>query len=244
MKKILIPAAACAVLAGGLLLTVALSLNSIIRSAVVNFGPKLTGGSVSLEEVRISPLSGRGGLKGLVIGNPEGFRSGSAFELDEVRIGVNVRSILSRTVIVDEVFIKGAKVTYEAGLKGSNIGAILMNIESFAGKGAKERPSGSDGPSKKVRIGSFTFMDATLSVSGTILEGRTLSARLPKIHLKDIGGDDGIMPARAVARIFRELTRSIVRAATRGGLRAGETGEDAKKQVQNAIKGLKVLFGR
>ena len=65
--------------------------------------------------------------------------------------------------------------------------------------------------------------------------------RLVDIHdirLKDIGGDKGMTPTQAAAKVFKTLTRSIMKAATGRG-RAGRAFEAAKKR---ALKGLKGLF--
>ena len=60
------------VLAVVLFIGVYLFLNSIVRSGVETALPMVTGTPVKLNSVAISLLSGKGTLKGFIIGNPEG----------------------------------------------------------------------------------------------------------------------------------------------------------------------------
>ena len=57
------------------------SFNSIVKNGVEAMGPKVLGADVAMEEVNISMFSGKGQLKGITIGNPDGFHTESAFRL-------------------------------------------------------------------------------------------------------------------------------------------------------------------
>ena len=67
------------------------SLDGIVQTAVEKFGTEIVGAKVSLADVEISATSGKGILRGLKVGNPEPFKTDSAFSspltkssLDEV----------------------------------------------------------------------------------------------------------------------------------------------------------------
>ncbi len=54
------------------------SLNRIVKAGVETVGPKVTGTTVTLRQVKISPFSAQGTLGGLLVGNPAGFKTDSA----------------------------------------------------------------------------------------------------------------------------------------------------------------------
>src|SRR2546427_6935112 len=112
-----------------LLIVVALTmvgvyLNSMIKTGVEAVGPKITGTTVKLHAVDLSPFSGQGRLKGLVIGNPPSFQAASAFKLADAKVKVDLKSALSDKLIIEEILIDGPEITYEAGPSGSNISKI------------------------------------------------------------------------------------------------------------------------
>jgi len=75
--------------------------------AIVRIGPQVTGTSVELAEVSLKPLSGELVLRGLNIGNPEGFVAPHVFalvgidlaiDMDTVNEPVLVKSILNKNL--------------------------------------------------------------------------------------------------------------------------------------------------
>jgi hypothetical protein len=76
MKKLLVRIAIGLVV---LIVLVALGihffLDSAVKKGVETLGPKMTKVDVKLDSVSISLLSGSGKIKGLVVGNPEGYKT-------------------------------------------------------------------------------------------------------------------------------------------------------------------------
>ena len=64
-------------------------LNKGIKSGVETYGPRVTQTPVTLEDVQLSILSGSGMLKGLHVGNPEGYNSENIFALGQIDLKVN-----------------------------------------------------------------------------------------------------------------------------------------------------------
>lgn len=239
MKKLFSFLVVSAVSLGGIVVVLYVFLGSMVKTGIETFGPAVAGVDVRLESASLSPLSGRGVLKGLVIGNPEGFHTESAFELGEVRVAVSPRSLLTDVIVIDEIRVRGAKVTYELGLSGSNVSRILKNVESFAGKGGG---GGKSGPSKKIRIGRFEFIEGKVRIGAKLTRGKALEVPLPELKLKDIGGKRGTSPAKAAAEVLKPLTRSVTGVARKAGAGLGKVVGGAKKRVGKVIKGLKGLF--
>lgn len=230
------------------------SLNSIIKHGVETVGPKATGVDVKLQKADISLFSGEGELKGFFIGNPEGFKTASAFQLNHVRIALNVKSVFSDRIIIDEILIDAPDITYEKSAKGDNIKTILNNIKKFAGteKKAAQEPAGEQPKSeaKKIVIKDFLVRNGKVNMSATLLEGERLSYALPEIHMKNIGeGEGGASLSKAMESIFAEVNKGVITAASGSVKDIGKTVEKtakkaAGKEVEKAVDTLKGILGK
>jgi uncharacterized protein involved in outer membrane biogenesis len=241
MKKILI---IIPILIIVIIVALGFSLNSIIRGGVETLGPRALGADVKLQDVDISLLDGKGKLNGLFIGNPQGFKTESAFQLAEVKLSLDVKSVFSDIIVIDEIFIDGPDITYEKGMKGDNIKALIKNIESFSGSGAKADKESAKSETK-VQINNFIVKNGKINMSMSALKGQKLSVALPDIHMKDIGkGKDGTSVANALKEIFGALNKNIVTASA-GSLKdiRGTVEKTVESTVGESVNKLKGLLG-
>src|SRR5438105_4471054 len=105
MKILLVIGGVLLALAIGAYVVLAHNLDAIVVNGVNTYGPKLTQSKVDLASAQLSPFSGSGTLKGLSVGNPTGWSDGRAFYLGQVHLAIEPRSILSDTIVVDEILI-------------------------------------------------------------------------------------------------------------------------------------------
>lgn len=218
------------------------SFNSIVKNGVEALGPKVLGADVVLEEVNISIFSGKGQLKGTIIGNPEGFHTENAFKLGEVRVAVDIASILSDKIVIDEIVIDAPEITYETSGGKNNIEALLENINDFVGKSeggaAESKGDASEESGKKVQINDLVISNAKVNMSATLFKGKKLTLPLADIHLKDIGKDEeGASTSDVIKEVFAELNSKIA-GAVAAPLKA--TGE----MVGNTVDKIKGFFGK
>ena len=227
-------------------------LNSAIKKGVETFGPKVTQTSVTVEKVKVSPITGYGELQGFVIGNPQGFNTASAFRLGKVVFHINLKSLLSDKIIIHEITIDNPEVTYELALSGSNIDRIKESIEALPGgndgpsqKPEKKAADESNKPGKKIQIDSFLFQGAKINLSAKILQGEVLTIPLPKIQLSDIGGDsdDGSNLSEVADEIFSSLHKAIIDTVKSTGKLGDVLGEPADKIGAAAKEGVSKVFG-
>lgn len=236
MKRLLFALGGLAVLAvaGGFALSAL--LGPAVKAAVEAVGPQVAGVPMTLDSFTVSPLAGRMRLRGLVVGNPPGFKTRSALELGDVRVHVRLRSLLTDTVVVESVLVRGASATYEIGPGGSNVGVIGRKAEAFAGGGAPDPKGAKAG--KKLVIKDFRFEGGKARLSAGLLGGKALEADIPDIRLKDVGGQNGASPARIAADILRAVTAGVAKA----GVGLGKDLGGAVKAAGRAVSGLKKLF--
>lgn len=243
MKKILI---IIAILVIAVIIIVGFSLNSIIKRGVETIGSEAAGAAVRIRDVDISIFSGKGKIKGLFIGNPSGFQSESAMKLNAIRVALNVKSVFSDRMIIEEIFIDSPEITYEKGGSGDNIKTILRNIEKFSGGEGKDTGKKKERTEKKVVISDFTVKNGKVNVSLTALKGEKIRLDLPDIHMKDIGkGGQGASVSDAMKMIFAAVNKNVITAVAGSVTDVRKTAEQAVQgTVGKTVDSLKGLFGK
>jgi hypothetical protein len=233
-------------------------LGPSIRTAVTTIAPMVTKTPVTLESVSVNLFTGNISLKGLVIGNPDGFKTEAAMKVGEVKLSVEPMSVFSNSIHVKQVYVDGAEAWYEAGIPDSNVGKLQKNIDDFIGAGgktAKPEEKKPAGEGKKVVIDDLQIVNTKVHLSVKGIGGAALPVPMPDIKQKDIGKEgDGKSVAQAAADILKSVTGSIsevgakaVGAITDGakaiGGAATDVGKGAVDAGKSAIGAVKGLFG-
>jgi len=242
------------------LVVLSVSLNSTIKGGVESLGPAITGTEVTLEDVDLSLFTGEGQLEKLVIGNPQGFRTDHAFYLGIVHFKVDLNSLLSDTVRIQEILIDSPEISFEVTPSGSNIGIIHENVKSFAGLVGKSEPgkSGLEGRSqekpskeKKIQIDQFILKNGRITVSTPLLKGQLFTILLPVVLLRDIGTQTGGATLKEISSlIYSETQKAIEQEISKSGILGGMDLKKLDKELGRIIKdaskfleGVKGLFG-
>src|SRR5271170_2426406 len=84
----------------------ALNLDRIVKKSVEAYGPQITKVPITLDAVHIGLLTGSASVKGLVVGNPPGYKTSQAISVGEASVGVNPLSILSDKIVVRSIEVK------------------------------------------------------------------------------------------------------------------------------------------
>jgi hypothetical protein len=245
LKKIMILVVVLGVIAGIGVVMLAANIGPIIKKGIETVGPKITNTTVTVEAVEVSPTSGAGEIRGLVIGNPEGYKTDSVFKFDRVALKIDMASLKTDKIIIEEINIDAPAVTYEVGLGNSNIGTLKKRLEALAAGTATDAPTEEEagGPGKKLQINNFIVTNGSISVSAKLAGGKKLTLPLTDIHVKDIGtGVEGATVVEAVTVCVTELvdvTSSVVSKSKELIGDVTESGKavlDAGKSVTDGIK--------
>lgn len=243
MKKVILSVIAILVLAVIVGAVVFLnSLNGIIKRAIETHGPQIAKVSIRLDGVSCSPFSGQGEIRGLVVGNPEGFKAPSAIQVARISVSLIPSSIRGNVIHVNEILIEAPEITWEGKRDANNLRKIQQNVEGSS--------SGEGQPSRKMQVDRFKITGGKANVTLAFLGGKSLTVPLGDIELKDIGkGTGGVTPkelAQIVAKAVTErATASVSKAVAKLGTNAienfektdgGVSGEVGK--VLNTIKNL------
>jgi uncharacterized protein involved in outer membrane biogenesis len=231
MKKLLIKVVVVLVIVLVVaVVAVTLSLGSIVKKGVETVGPLLTKTEMKLDSASLSLLSGFGSLKGFFVGNPEGFKTPSAFQVDVVSLGIKPMSVFSDKVHITHVRVAGPQITFEGSLSGNNLSKILENVQ--AATGASRPDQKDEGASRKMQVDELVIQGGSIQVSATVLGGKVLPLPLPDIELKDLGqGPEGITAAELTQRILNEVTANTLKAVQKGLSDAGKGAVDAAAEA-------------
>lgn len=243
------------------LVVVAMSLNGLVKAGVETMGPQILGVPVTIEDVDISLLSDgnrmQASLKEFVIENPTGYETAYAFSLPTMRVKVNRDSVLTDTILVEEIVIDGPAITFEGSLLGSNIGEIQDNVKRNTQKESTGKTGGASNEvisqkkqDKQIQINRVLVKNAQLQLSLMGFDEKAITVTLPDIELQDIGKQsNGTSFQEASATIFNAVYGAIIKAVTTSGRLIpkglddlGENAEDlgkaAEKVGQELLKGL------
>jgi len=238
-KKVLIGIGVALVV---LIVAVTLFLGPIIKTSVETIGPQVAGVEMTLEKASVNLLTGNVKLKGLIIGNPEGFKTPSLMELGQFVVDLDMASLLTDTIVVKQIHIDGPQITYERGLKASNLSTLQKNLapaeDASADEPEEKVAKAKKAPAKKVVIEDFLFENGKVNVSITLAGGKQLTVPLATIHLEDIGKEsDGASITEVVNEVFGAITKSVGQAVASSADFAGDALKGTGALAGNALKG-------
>jgi hypothetical protein len=241
-KKIALYSLAIFVLA---MVVLVLSLGLIVKAAVDNALPMVTGTPCSMGFCSFNPVTGTVRVSDLKIGNPEGYGEENAFVLKNMKVSVDVPSIFSDVIVVKEITITGMNVDIETKqLTETNLTDIKANVDKFVKKGEEEaqapqeeggEPSEEAGPQKKIIIKLIKFEDNSVTMG---VAGKTAPIPMPSFTIEDVGVENGgDTPAEAGFEIMGAIIAHVSKAV------GEQAAESVKKGAGSVLEGVKGLFG-
>ena len=172
MKKFGIFLIVLAAIGAGVYFT-APSLESIVQTVVHKYGSQVTGTEVNLGGFKLSLLKGEVEINNLTVANPKNYTQPNIMSVGRVAVKVNLKSVLSDTIVVENVEIEKPEITYELlSLTQNNLSQLLDNIKKNTASGSKEKEQAQ---SKKI-IGRLAHTKDPLSWGSVIV---SLSVPVP-----------------------------------------------------------------
>jgi len=231
------------------ILAVSFFLDGAVKRAVETIGPRLTKTDIKLDAVNLSLLSGSGRIKGLIVGNPEGFKTPHAMSVQTASLSLKPGSLLSDKIVVRSIVLEGPEITFEAGLGGNNLGKLRANAEESGGSAAAQpAPSGNkpagNKPGKKLEVDEFLITGAKLNVSVTGMRGQAVPVVLPPIHLSGLGtGPDGITAAELTRQVLAAIEQAAAKEAGSALEGLGKGAGGLTKDLGNGAQGIGKSLG-
>lgn len=191
--------------------------NRLVDAGIETVGSRYLGAPVVVDTVDVSLAEGRATLTGLEIGNPPGYEGAYAMRLATVSVTLDPIASDAQHLALKRVVIDGAELA--AVVKGpgdTNFQALIDNLDE-----ADRSASGADtgASTMKLTIEALDFTGARTSVTAPLVGKRT-DARIPDIHLKDVGSG-GANVAEVLRQVLTPIARSVLREAVERELGEG-----------------------
>lgn len=230
-------------------------IGSVVEAAVEKYAPEVLGVEVNVDDVDISFFSGKTSFKGLVVHNPQGFKSDYVLNLTDFYATMDLGSVFSDVIVIHEMHIIKPDIIYEVLGNDNNVKALNRSIKSGGRKekqasAPEEKKAEKKSEPKKVIIENLYIKAATITPA---ISGLSTTVALPDIHLKDVGKKSkGVTFSEAVKQVFAAVMGKFnaVDVSKLVGDLGGMTKELEKEaegvlgEVEGATDKVKGLFGQ
>lgn len=221
---------------------VAMNSGDLVKKAIEEFGPEYLGVNVEVAEVNLDLAAGSAQIKGLMIGNPQGFAGADMMSLDEILVVLDTTQVSEQLVVMKEVRIDGASVTAIAKGKETNFQQLMENLSGGGDTPADEASSESESETKFV-VEQFIFTNAKAALSSDVLGDMDLN--LPDIRLTELGRKSNGATAKELAQeIFKPISSAISQAVMKQSLDLEAVKENVRGKIEEKLGGLKGLTDR
>lgn len=211
-------------------LGVTLFLDHGIKKGVETFGPELTQVTIKLESVSLSLWNGSGKLKGLEVGNPQGYSAPTAIKLNSASLSLEPKSLLADKIVIRSIVVEAPEITIVGTPTKNNLTKIMDNVDAAMGGGKDVTATKADGkPAQKLQVDEFVLTGLRVNFSPPGFSGQVFPLKVPDIKMSNLGaGPDGITAGDLTKRVITELTGQI------GPVAAQEIGKFGKQVIEGA----------
>ena len=227
-----------------------ISLGSIVKKAVNKFGTQIVGTEVILKSFNLSPFTGSASIGGFTIANPTNYKSPYLLSLGGVSVKLDVKSLFSDTIIINDIMIEKPVITYEMlSLTQNNIKQIQENITkntaSSTPKVSEEKKQDNKAEktsSKNIIIKKVTVKEGELkAVTAIPGDEGLIDVKLPEITLTDIGAPKNNKKGENIVTSFVKILNKILSVATETVVKDGlqNIKEVAEKNLNNVVGDVK-----
>ncbi len=237
------------------------SFETIVKKVVHKYGSEITGTDVNLNGFKLGLTTGEGRINQITVANPKNYSSPNIFNLEEIYVKVDLKTLTKDTIIIDKITINKPIITYEMlSLTQNNINEIQKNIakntasanaqEEKAAKEAKAEGKKDSAASKKVIIKELVVSDGEIQAVANI-NGKAsgLNVKLPNIVMKNIGQEQqGANIATSISKVLNTILQTASKTVVESQLAdfKGVANENLNKVVGGVKDRVKELgiFGK
>ena len=202
----------------------AFTLNGMVKSGIESTGSELTQTGVSVEQVSINPWSGSGSIEGLKIQNPEGFESEHAIVIQNFEISLDIRSILSDTLIIDEIIITEPNISVIQKVPQNNLRMLMRNMD----EATADEPEAAD--SQTMLIRRLLVRNAQVTVTPNLGAQPSATVSMDEMELNNVGRDGSATVKQVVSVAAKRVMNEALKTALSGQL------DELQNKARDAVK--------
>jgi len=190
-------------------------LDALVASAIETHGSAVAGVPVRVASVHIELREARGTIRGLRVGNPEGFSSGDALRLGEITLALDRASLGATPIVVEQLRVAAPEARFEVDAGGrSNFDVIKGNAERYSASaaGAQEGDEAA-GAGRRIAIRRVECEGGSVETDVSAVSERTepYRAELPGLRLQDVGGAQGGTPGQIGKALVGAFSKAVLR---------------------------------
>lgn len=192
--------------------TIPIWVDGAVQKAIEKQGTAALGVTTEIESVSIAVFGGEASLRGLKIGNVDGYAAPHFMHMDSGRVAVTLGSLTEDTIVIPELVIDGVDLRLERKGDGANYEKIVENLEKNVG-GDDAPKDATDG--KKFVIKSIVIrninVEAYASLTG--LARRPVTGKVNELRFENIGSetDGGAVLAVVVDKIVSAVLAGVLK---------------------------------
>lgn len=205
---------------GFLLLT--LSLDYLVKSEIETIGTEMTQTSVTVDNVSVSPFSGTGSIEGLKVKNPDSFESEYAIVIQSFDISIDIGSILSDTVMINEIVIGEPALSVIQKVPENNLRILMNNMNRAMGEGSSS--------SSAMIIEQLLIENGRVTVTPNIGGERSGTVQMGTIEMQGVGREGSNATKEVVRKVASKLINEALTSALSGQL------DGLKDKAKDAVK--------
>lgn len=198
-------------------------LDSIVKTAIENYGTEVLGVDVKVESVHLM-LPEEVTIKGLMISNPQGFQAPHSVNAGHIMVKMPIKSLFQDLIHIDEIIIDEPHLFYENNQNIANLDIVefygspnALNFSVLQYNAAKHADSKNNEPGsnlahpqKKIIVSHLLINQGKVTFywNGAIRQ----SVTLPNIDMANIGQNEhGITIASASAKVLKEVASTLMK---------------------------------
>ncbi len=198
-------------------------LAGLVRDGLTERGSTALQVPVTVSNVTVRAWRGEVDVRGGVVGTPDGFQSAQTATFAHMHVRLQPRTLRAPCVIVEEAVLQSPEVWYELTDHGTNLEvlrkalrrkpAAAPDASGGAADSAGATPADTN-TARRLRIADLVIRDGRLQVTGSLLNGKTVTVPLREIRLQNLGATgEGVTPEELAEQVVTAVAAAAIEAA-------------------------------
>jgi hypothetical protein len=182
-------------------------LEGLLRTGITRQAGQILHAEVHLEAVEIDWSHQALAFRGVAVFNPEGFSDREAMHLESVWVRPQWLAIFSRTPVIGQVVIRGARIQlqYVEG-KGTNLGAMMAHARAWA----EQQIRGEEWVlGRPVNIREIVCDPVEVEAESITPPQSSIALTMNAFRVSDPAGEEAVSGARAIYLVLQNMAKQL-----------------------------------
>ena len=183
----------------------------VLKTGIETAATRALAVGVSIDDVDLSVIAGRVGIKNIVVSNPAGYTHKNLLILNDGSITASIGSLLSDTVHIKQIKLDGLELTIEQKVLSNNLQDVIKSLP--AKNQGKSAPAEAG---KKLHIDELEITNIKVKAKLLPVPGKadTVSLTLAPIRMSNLGTDNKLSTTVLVSKILLAIAEGVAKEGT------------------------------